>query len=162
MFSGLCTGGEGDPGAESEQSSLVLWSMGWRRVTQEQRVSSPLLFSGLWTRGGVPRSRECVVLSCSLVYGLEKGDQGAESEQSSLVLWSMDWRSGTQEQRVSSPLLFSGLWTGEEGYPGAECEQSSLFPWSMDWRRETQEQRVNSPLLFLGLWTEGGRSRSRD
>jgi hypothetical protein len=40
-------------------------------------VSSPLLFSGLWIGG--------------------RGDPGAESEQSSLVLWSMDWRRGTQK-----------------------------------------------------------------
>ncbi len=71
FFPGLWTGGEGDQGAEIEQSSLVLWSMDWRRGTQEQR--------------------ERAVLSCSLVYGLEEGDPEADSEQSSLVLWSMDW-----------------------------------------------------------------------
>jgi hypothetical protein len=109
--------------------------------TQQQRVSSPLLFSGLWTAGGGPSSWEWTVLSCSLIYGLEEGV--------------------TQEQRLSSPLLFPDLWTGgrrgwprsrdwavlscslvyglEKGDPGAESEQSSLVLWSMDWRRGTQK-----------------------
>ena len=67
----------------------------------------------------------------------------------------MDGRRDTREQRVSSPILFPGLWTGGVGDPAAESEQSSLVLWSMDWRRETQEQRLSSPLLFPGLLTGG-------
>jgi hypothetical protein len=74
----------------------------------------------------------------------------------------MDWRRETQEQRVSSLLLFYGLLTGGGVFPGAESEQSSLVLWSMDRRRETQEQRVSSLLLFSGLLTGGGGPRSRE